>query len=486
MSLPTHNINFTDMKSPIYLLLFIATVCSIAFSSCIEDGITTSSADQPTFSADTINMGETYTLNPTPTKRFTVYNHNGKIINISNIALRDDTDNIFRLNVDGISGHDFQNIEIRPNDSIFVFVEATLPENNLDSPVTINRSLDFTTNGVTKSVVISLTGQDVVRLDAETITADTRFSDSRPYLISDTLRVSKGVTLTLDAGTRLRFRNEAALKVEGTLISKGTAENPVDMTGDRMGNVAADIPYDLMSGQWGGVYFGADSQGNSLSYTIVRNSNDGITLATPSKQYSEPTLTMTDCIVRNTTNCVINSSHANLTLIGCELAEAANSILSLTGGNHIINHCTLSNNYLFTAIGGAALQLNHINDESADESSLPYMSALITNSIIYGLGSDISHGDLTGTQVYLNRCLLKSNGTDDDNFINCLWGEDPMFYTVRSEYLFDYRLMPDSPAIHASDDALDIYGLTHDFYGIGFATPASLGCYAYTEPENPE
>lgn len=454
---------------------------ALTLGSCIEDGITTSPSDQPTFSSDTIDMGETYTLYPTPTKRFTVYNRHNKILNISTIALRDDSDNLFRLNVDGISGRDFHNVEIRPNDSIFVFVEATLPENGLDMPVTIDRTLDFVTNGVTQSVIISLTGQDVVRLDDVTITSDTRFTAARPYLISDTLRVAKGATLTLEAGTRLRFRNEAALKVEGTLIADGTPEKQIDLTGDRTGNVAANIPYDLMSGQWGGVYFGAESEGNEMTCTVVRNSSDGITLATPSRLYSEPTLKMTNCVVRNTTNYVIDSSHANLTLIGCELAEASSGILHLVGGNHIINHCTISNNYLFTAIGGPALQLEHIDEESADESSLPLMSALITNTIIYGLGTELSHDDLTGTQVFLNRCLLRSAGTDDDNFINCLWDEDPMFYTVRNDYLFDYRLKPDSPAIHASDPALDIYGLTHDRYGVKFADPASLGCYAFVD-----
>lgn len=469
------------MKYRAFIILAIAFVASMMLSSCIEDGFTTASSDQPSFSSDTIDLGDTYTLNPTPTKRFTVYNRHSKMLNISTIALRDDADNLFRLNVDGISGREFHNVEIRPNDSIFVFVEATLPENNLDEPVTVNRILDFITNGVTRSVTISLTGQDVVRLDDFTITADTRFTADRPYLISDTLRVAHGATLTIDAGSRLRFRNEAAIKVEGTIIANGTPEKQIDLTGDRMGNVAADIPYDLMSGQWGGIYIGPQSEGNRLTCTVVRNSSDGITLATPARDYTTPTLTMTDCVVRNTTNYVIDSSHANLTLIGCELAEASSGILRLIGGNHILNHCTISNNYLFTAVGGPALQLSHIDSESDDLSGLPYMKALITNTIIYGIGNDLSHGDLTGTQVFLNRCLLKSNGTDDDNFINCLWGEDPMFYTVRNDYLFDYRLKPDSPAIHASDPALDIYGLTHDRYGVTFATPASLGCYAYID-----
>ena len=33
------------------------------------------------------------------------------------------------MNVDGLSGREFHNVEIRAKDSIYVFVEATLPEN---------------------------------------------------------------------------------------------------------------------------------------------------------------------------------------------------------------------------------------------------------------------------------------------------------------------------------------------------------------------
>ena len=99
------------------------------------------------------------------------------------------------------------------------------------------------------------------------------------------------------------------------------------------------------------------------------------------------------------------------------------------------------------------MQLAHLDDdhtsEEGDDAVLPYLSATFTNSIIYGNGGDISHGDLDFSQVYLYRCLLKSNGTDDDHFVDCLWGQDPQYYTRREDYHFDYRLKPTSPAAAA-------------------------------------
>lgn len=471
------------MKHISIYLIALTAIISTMLSSCIEDGITTSPSHQPAFSVDTLKMGEIYTLDGSPTHRFTVYNHHDKILSISNISLRDDNDGLFRLNVDGFSGKTFNNVEIRPNDSIFIFVEATLPENGFADLNNIDRHLDFVTNGNTSTVVLNIQGQDAIRYDGIRITGNTTWKAGKPYLISDTVRVAPGATLTLEAGTRVRMKDEAAFKIDGTMITQGTADNQVEIIGHRTGNVASTIPYELMSGQWGGIYFTSESRNNQFSHTSIRNSSDGLTLAHIESD-DAPAISLYNCQIRNTTNYIIDAYHANVKAIGCELTDASQGIVRLTGGNHIFNHCTIANYYLFTVLGGPAIQFAHLNHDMIDEESgsLPFIAADFTNTIIYGNGTELSHGDLTGTNVTLRRCLLKSEGTDDDNFINCLWDADPLYYTVRNEYLFDYRLQPESPAIGAADPAYDNYGFSADRYGINVAAPADLGAYTFVAP----
>ena len=101
------------------------------------------------------------------------------------------------------------------------------------------------------------------------------------------------------------------------------------------------------------------------------------------------------------------------------------------------------------------------------------------NSIIYGIGSDLSHGDLSGSAVFFRNCLFKSAGTDDDNFIGCIWDADPLFHTVRNEYIFDYRLREESPAIGAGDPALNPVGAATDFYGMSRGAKPDVGAYVY-------
>ena len=463
-----------------YTIICLLMMLPAVLASCIEDGVSTNASEQPVFSTDTVKMGEVFTQEATPTSRFIVHNRYDKIMSIERISLREGENEYFRLNVDGVSAKSFSNVEIRPNDSIFVFVEALLPSNGVDTPVTIDGHLDFTTHGNTETVVLRVIGQDVERLNAVTLSKNTTLTANRPYQIFDSLIVEQGVTLNVEAGAKLHFHDGAYLKVYGTLKCNGTAQKQINLTGDRSGYVAASIPYEIMSGQWGGVYFTSTSRDNELSFTSIRNTKNGVRL---DNVKSKPALTLISSQIHNSAGPVLQSVHSDINAYATEFSEGAEGVLLLQGGNHELNHCTLANYYLFSAITGAALQLSHLNADSDDESGEPYMTANVDNCIIYGLGSDISHGDLTGTSVYIRNTLLRSAGKDDDNFIKCIWDTDPMYYTVRNDYYFDYRLQPESPAIGAADPMLTNPLSKTDRYGNRQPSAPDLGAYVFVAEE---
>lgn len=456
------------------LLSYISATLTVflLLASCIEDGFDTSPSAQPQFSVDTLRMGVSFTEQPTPTARFTVRNRNSKNISISRIALRDDADGHFRINVDGFAGREFSDVEIRPNDSIFVFVEATLPPNSTPQLTDIFAHLDFTTNGVTSSVVIMATGQDVARRRGYIVTADEHWDATYPYQIFDSLIIAPGARLTLDPGVTLHFHDKAELRVFGTLTALGTPELPVNMTGDRTGNVVGDISFDLMASQWEGVTFMPGSRGNRLEHTIVRNTVNGVWADSLSQA------TFVNCRLRNAAVYPLVSRHADLTLIGTEVAEGGDGLFAMMGGRAVANHCTFANYYLFKAISGPALHLVHFSEESAVEGwDAPFLEADFSNCIIYGLGEDIDHGDFTGCNVFFRACVFKSEGEDDDNFIACFWDTDPLYGTVRSDYYFDYRLQPDSPVIGLADPLLTLPAAAHDFYGTPRHPAPTPGAY---------
>ena len=220
------------MKQLLYYISSLA-VAALMMTACIDDSFTDSPSDQPEFSVDTLNMGVVFTEQMTTTHRFTVTNPASKSLSISHIGLSGDDARYFRLNVDGFSGREFNNVEIRGKDSIFVFVEATLPPTQADIPIEINAYVDFTTNGVSRSVVLSAYGQDVVRLRGEIIDSDTTFDSAKPYQIFDSLIVAPGATLTLAPGTQLLFHDGAYMAVDGRLISNGSVNSKRSFTKTR-------------------------------------------------------------------------------------------------------------------------------------------------------------------------------------------------------------------------------------------------------------
>lgn len=446
-------------------------ILAASLSACIEDGVTTVPSDQPEFSTDTLKLGSVWTAATTPTYRFTVYNRHDKILNLSRVAFRDDPDGHYRLNVDGTAGREITDVEIRPNDSVFVFVDANLPEAGVPTPVPTLSHIDFTVNGRTSSVAVTAEARDLRRINTLTITADTTFGADYPIRILDSVKVARGATLTLLPGTRLLFHDKARMIVEGTLRALGTPDNRIDMTGDRTGNVVAAIPYDIMSAQWGGLTFAPGSRGNELLYTTVRNSTEGVAVDSLAQ------LTMRGSVLRNAADFPLASLHADITAVGCEIAEGGGGVILLVGGNHRFDHCTIANHYLFSIFGGPAIQLGHVSqaeESDAPDIAAPLMKASFTNSIIYGLGDDLNLTDLAGTGVTFTRCLFKSTGSDDDNFVRCLWDTDPMYKVDRMKYIFDYHLRPDSPAGGAAEESEFVPVLSPD----GKVIDTIIGAYA--------
>lgn len=452
-----------------YFSIYIVLLCTV-MSGCIEDGFTSNPNDQPEYSVDTLRFGTVFTAEGTPTHSFKVYNRHDKGLVLSEISFRSEScADMFRLNVDGFSGKSFSNVEIRANDSIFILVEATLPESGVPAPVEVEAPLDFTVNGQVSTVVLHAVGQDVERLKGEVVASSRQFSSDKPYQIFDSLVVAEGATLTIPAGCSLYFHSGAELRVRGSLKVDGSAEAPVDFSGDRFGQVVGRIPYEIMSDQWGGVRFYGTSRANRISYASVRNTSFGVWIDSVGPEVGEPVLTLVNSRLRNSATSVLTAVYAPVEAVGCEFAEAPQGVVVLYRGRHSFNHCTFSNNYLFSAISGAMLEMGGEG-----------LGVDVSNSIIYGLGPQILPSDITDMDVRIRHTLLKPSGSDDDNFIDCLWDADPLFRTVRSEYYFDYRLQEESPAIGMADASLTDSRTLTDFYGNLRGASPDLGAYVYT------
>ena len=462
------------------LLVAVASLCGV--TSCISDDFTTSPSDLLTFSRDTVTFDTVFTGLGTPTARLIVHNRAKKAVNISSIRFAA-SDGTFSMNVDGVSGKEFSDVEIRGEDSIYVFIECYIPESQTAEPYLVSDRLQFVTNGVTQNVEVEAYGQNVTRLRGVTLDADMTLTDDRPYVVFDSLKVASGATLNILPGARLLFHDKAHLIVEGRLEAAGAPGKMIQMRGDRLDDVLPDVEYDIMSGQWEGVSIRPGSFGNRMEYVDMRSTRRGLVVDSCGN-LSERKLLLVNSWLHNSQHNVLESAHAWVDAFGCCFSEAADAVVSLKGGKHEFVQFTIANNYLFSAIWQPLLCLYHLlpGDEEGNASS-PLMSATFSNGIIYGLAADINTTDLTGSDVFLRNVLLKSEGNDDANFLSCIWGADPLFYTERDKYYFNYHVRPDSPAIGAGDSSWLTPLCETDMDGLPRQSPPTVGAYVYTAPE---
>lgn len=468
------------------LAFMAAMILLIGLGGCISDAVSTSSSDVLSFSTEVVEFDTIFTDQGSPTARLKVYNKAGKGVVVSSIRFAD-PDGDFSMNVDGVSASEFRDVEIRGGDSIFVFIECFIEPDDNREPFLREDKIEFVTNGVTQTVTCQAYGQNVVRLKDVTVTEDMTLTDELPYVIFGNLDVAEGALLKVSPGARLLFHDKAELMVHGRIEAVGEPGKMIQMRGDRLDDVLPDVGYDIMAGQWGGITICEGSVGNRLEYVDMRSTVHGL-VCEPAETTDTPLLTLVDSWLHNSQGSVLSASGGSIEAAGVCFSEAADAVVSLTGGRHTFSQCTIANYYLFSAISAPMLSLYHVAEgEEGDEAEGDLMSLNFDNGIIYGLVSPLNIGDFDGTDVWMRNVLLGVEGSDDEHFINCLWDSDPLFCTVREDYLFNYHVRPDSPAIGAGNPEYVSPLTLTDMDGVerlaGDLQP-TLGAYA--RPYDPE
>ncbi len=433
-----------------FISIFLATLFSIFIvTSCDDlDNYSTNPTHTLTFSQDTLRLDTILTETGSSTRILKVYNRNSEALLISSIYLADADRSGFRMNVDGIRGNQHSNIEIRERDSLFIFLEATLPSTDNDLPVFIKDSIVFITNGVTQDVKLLAYGQDFISFRGKTITQDTIINSQRPIMIYDSLCIEANARLTLEAGVRLYFHNNADLRVRGQLIANGTLESPVQFRGDRTDNMFYYLPYDRLPGQWGGIRFYESSIDNVLNYVDIHGGQYGVRC--DSTGIERVKLTLTNSIVHQVAGDALQMTDCKAFIGNSQLSNAGYYCVNLIGGDYEFVHCTLANYFSWNVKRGAALMFR--NEQNGITHPLHY--AGFRNCLIAGSASDELFGSRSADEeipfnYYFSYCVINSIEEENEKILNVLWEKDDNFVLMDSrtqEYIF--ALLPESKAIN--------------------------------------
>lgn len=447
-----------------FILLTLCALFGLIPTACISDA--PGSGVSPELSADEVDFGDVVCGEISPMARLKVYNRSGSNMRINSLRLAN-PDGAFRMNVDGVGGNSFSDIDLRAGDSLYVFVDCLIDAGTRTEDFTVEGAVEVVVGDVSRRIALSATAINAVWLKDYRISAPTAFDGSRAYAVADSLVVESGSRLTLQGGTRLLFAAGARLVVRGELTAEGTPEAPVELAPTRGGTLFEGADYSIVPGQWGGVLVRQQAESVALTGVRMRGSTFGICFEQGACAARGATLL--NCLLHTATQTVVSAEDTNVSLLGCCLSEGGGGILRLGAGTHTLAQCTLANSYPFATPTAPVLVF------TAPE----HTQAEICNSIIWGSGGLLRPEALNNTGIYLRFVLLGAAGSDDSHFISCLWDADPKFALDPANYLYDYSLQPGSPAIGRGSAALLPAACRTDLTGrMRRADAPALGAYA--------
>lgn len=473
-------------KVPYFIYLLLA-VLLLPIVACEDlDDYSSDPNHRLSFSHDTLKLDTVLTGIPTSTYELKIYNRNKKSLIISSITLADAGKSGFRVNVDGRKGSQFQNIEIAGKDSLYVFVEATLSPQQHNVAALIRDSLVFNLNGINQDVKLWAYAQDAITFRGKVIRQDTLITAEYPILIYDSLSVARDACLTLAAGTRLYFHNQAGLSVHGKLIAKGALSNPVIFRGDRTDHLFPHLPYDRLPGQWEGVRFHSTSYSNQLTYIDIHGSKYGIRC--DSSATDQPKLTLEHSILRQISGNALELTSCQAVIGNCEISNAGNYCVSLLGGDYTFTHCTLANYFSWNTRKGVALQMSN----ERNETTYPLTAASFRNCLIAGSSRDEIHGERSENQdipfnYYFSHSLINSIPEENEQIVNVNWDKDDHFLLLDSQtQQYNFELDKSSKAIDwgKEEDAL-AYPTDRNGYPRLIDAAPDAGCYERMSTDNP-
>jgi len=348
-----------------YYLSIVFVVLLVSFTSCRKDFSTVLSSGKLSFSKDTVFLDTVFTNVGSSTYNLKVYNKGNRAIEIPVVKLGREHNSMYRINVDGIPGKVFENVEILPKDSIYIFIETTIDYSQVTNPiytdsivfdsneylqdvklVTLVKDATFlypskSADGLVETIKVGLNADgDDIQVKGFYLEDNTTFTNEKPYVIYGYCAIPENKTLTINAGANIHFHSNSGLIVnkKSSLKVHGELNNKVIFEGDRLENKFNNVP-----GQWGSIWLRAGSKDNFINYAIIKNASSGIIMDSIGSNIS-PSLTIKNTQIYNSLNFGLLGRETNILGENVVINNSGQSSLAcIIGGTYNFNHSTFTN-----------------------------------------------------------------------------------------------------------------------------------------------
>lgn len=290
-----------------------------------------------------------------------------------------------------------------------------------------------------------------------TISVDTTWTVvGSPYVVTGTVTISEGVTLTIESGAVVKFNLARRLIVEGTLIADGTPTAPIYFTslkddsvgGDTNGDGATTLP---VRGGWYNLWFKPASANNLLDNVVIRYGGAHHNIACPSPpdchtllSIETSDLTLSNSTVEEGRWEGIYVANASPSITGSVVRNNGTYGIHLTSSDATITNSTISGNGNYGILNStSSIVINAENNYWGDPSG-PYDP--LDDTVTGGLYNPGGNGDSVSNYIDYDPWL-----SSDPNVDITLMDQDGDGYTPAQGDCKD-----DDPSIHP--DAVE--GLT--------------------------
>jgi len=473
----------------IRVIFLVGIAASLALTGCRKDKIDESSNVQLKFSGD-IRNGELITFDTV----FTTIGSVTRVLKVLNphkntiktdISLLGGNVSYYSVNVDGVSGTSFKDVEIRGKDSIFIFVKVNLNPNAQNTPMVVADTLVFFTNGNRQNVELVACGEDAIFIVPNSkwynipyyIVAEegkhVTWTKDKPYVIYGYAVIDSVAKLTIEVGTRIYLHKGAGIWVypDGCIHVNGTKDEPVVFQGDRRSEA-----YERDFAQWDRIWICEGRQDNIINYAIIKNATVGIQAEILMQDFGNKLIL---------TNTEIRCSDICNFLGRGYIVEAYNNIFSNStkrcvslqqGGNYTFINNTIYNQYRFSRTEPAVYFSNYYMPNLTTIYMGSFQCRFI-NNLVYGNISkelDCSIIKDVNFELYVENCLIRTVDSILKKFTtysDIILNKDP---SVENANEYDFRLKGDSPCKGAGKST---YQVQQDITGTTRGNPPSIGAY---------
>ena len=493
------------------------------FSRCHKEKIITDSTAMLEFSNDSVLFDTVFSTIGSTTQYLRVYNRHDETIVISDVHLQSGSGSQYRFNIDGVDGPIAENIEILPNDSVWLFVEVTVDPGDVNVPFVVEDLLVFNTNGNAQSIVLNAWGRDAY-FHGTNIPESATFlengiwftelgcnevwTDDKPHVIYGPVMVLPGCTLTINPGVEVYVHGKSGIWVNGgTLIIGDEFGEMVTFQGDRLEpefaslpgqwGIQFDIPYETGSTSEvanffrGGIWI-QNSPGSSITNCELRNGNMGIWVDSSGTPYDGINFSLRLLNVRILNMAGIGLTTQNATVkaqnvLSGNCGEAC-AYFSLGGCYHVDN-CTFANYWAGGARTAPAFALNNYYVISQTQTVYDYTfyDTHFRNCIMFGNSAFLTdfsefvvdlYSQTLEEQTYeFRNCLVDANVNVDD---------DGLHFFEMSNNQGPYLCDPAGQNFRISTNTALMIGQQYDstplvdIIGSNWSGEVNKGCYKYS------